>query len=374
MIVCYFGTYREEYSRNKIMMAALTSAGVEIKECHETLWHGFEDRAEVTVGGWRTPGFWWRVIRTYCKLIGKYLHIGDYDVMMVGYPGQVDVFLARFLTNLKRKPLVWDVFMSLYLIATERKLDKAKNSSVNLIRKIEASALKEPDMLIQDTAEYVEWFEKNYGIAPERFRKIPTGADDRIFQPVPASKHEDGLMHVLYYGTFIPNHGVGLIIEAVEILRDEQAIVFDLIGDGPDRKASEEFVRAKGLGNVRFYNWMDQNALLTWIGNADMCLGAFGDTPQSLMTVQNKIYECMAAGKAVITGESPATRAQFTNMQDLILCERNPESLANAILLLSENPEMREQIGANALLKFQSNYSLTSLGKSLLDYLSELHA
>lgn len=181
-------------------------------------------------------------------------------------------------------------------------------------------------------------------------------------------------MHVLYYGTFIPNHGVGLIIEAVEILRDEQAIVFDLIGDGPDRKASEEFVRAKGLGNVRFYNWMDQNALLTWIGNADMCLGAFGDTPQSLMTVQNKIYECMAAGKAVITGESPATRAQFTNMQDLILCERNPESLANAILLLSENPEMREQIGANALLKFQSNYSLTSLGKSLLDYLSELHA
>ena len=51
MKVCYFGTYRKEYSRNKIMIAALRIAGAEVKECHVTLRHGIKDRADVTVDG-----------------------------------------------------------------------------------------------------------------------------------------------------------------------------------------------------------------------------------------------------------------------------------------------------------------------------------
>jgi len=53
MIVCYFGTYRQNYSRNKNMIAALRSVGVEVKECHVPLWHGVEDRVAVTSGGWK---------------------------------------------------------------------------------------------------------------------------------------------------------------------------------------------------------------------------------------------------------------------------------------------------------------------------------
>ena len=35
--VCYFGTYRAAYSRNKIMIEGLRRNGVEVLECHETL-------------------------------------------------------------------------------------------------------------------------------------------------------------------------------------------------------------------------------------------------------------------------------------------------------------------------------------------------
>ena len=37
MRVCYFGTYRAEYSRNQIMIEGLRRNGVEVIECHETL-------------------------------------------------------------------------------------------------------------------------------------------------------------------------------------------------------------------------------------------------------------------------------------------------------------------------------------------------
>lgn len=373
MIVCYFGTYREEYSRNKIMMAALRSAGVTVKECHVSLWHGIEDRVNVTIGGWRSPSFWWRLIRAYTRLIMKYFKVRDYDVLMVGYPGQVDVYLARLLANLKKKPLVWDVFMSLYLVAKERNLDQSKHSSIKLIKKIEAGALKKPDLLIQDTAEYVLWFEKEYGISPDRFKLVPTGADDRLFQPLPPSQNEDGLFHVLYYGTYIPNHGIMRIVEAAKLLSEEKQIIFDMIGDGPDRKMAEEFVEANTLQNVRFQDWMDQQSLLHWISDTDVCLGAFGYTPQSLMTVQNKIYECMAMGKAVITGESPTVREAFEHEHEIFICERNAESIARAIRDIKNTPKLLRILAHYGYLHYMQNNCISALGRRLFTYLDQLY-
>jgi glycosyltransferase involved in cell wall biosynthesis len=365
MIICYFGTYREEYSRNKIMIAALRSVGVEVKECHVSLWHGIEDRVNVTVGGWRSPKFWWRAVKAYVKLLLVYRKVGDYDVLMVGYPGQVDVFLARILANIRKKPLVWDVFMSLYLITKERKLDERKHSSVDLIKKIESMALTKPDLLIQDTAEYVKWFQREYGITPERFRLVPTGADDRIFRPLQKAKKQDDLFHVLYYGTFIPNHGVMNIVQAAQHLQDEKEIVFDMIGDGPERKKAKEFVRDKGLNNVIFYDWMKQEKLVEVINDADVCLGAFGDTPQSLMTVQNKIYECMAVGKPVITGRSPAVENNFKENYHLLSVDRNPFSIAEGVKYLYQNPKQKEIIAEAGKSLFYSKYNLVNLGRTI---------
>lgn len=369
MIVCYFGTYREEYSRNRIMLAALESAGVTVKQCHASLWHDIEDRVNITLGGWKKPAFWWRLVRIYSQLLWRYLKVGKYDVMLVGYPGQFDVYLARILTQLKHKPLVWDVFMSLYLVAKERELDRQNKSSVNLLRRIEERALQKPDLLLQDTAEYVKWFSREYGISADRFRLIPTGADDRIFRPITVPQKKDDRFHVLYYGSFIPNHGVMRIAEAAEFLSEEKDIIFDMIGNGPERKLVEDFVQERSLANVRFFDWMDQQALVERINAADVCLGAFGFTPQSLMTVQNKIYECMAAGKAVITGDSPAVRDVFAHKQHLYICKRTALSLMNAIQELKNDHNLLNSLGNAGHGLYKENFSIEKSGQVLTEYL-----
>ena len=371
MIVCYFGTYRQNYSRNKNMIAALRLVGVEVKECHVPLWRGVEDRVAVTSGGWKKPAFLWRVIKTYWQLYWKYTHIGEYDILMVGYPGQFDVFFARMLANRKHKPLVWDVFMSIYLVALERQLDQVEGSSINFIRKAEAKALKKPDMLIQDTQPYVDWLFETYQISPEKFRLVPTGADDRIFKPQPGINNPDSIFRVLYYGSYIPNHGVSVILGAAELLQAHSDILFEMIGEGPERAGAERFVQQKGLINVQFQSWVSQDELPSRITQADVCLGAFGQTPQSLMTVHNKVYEGMAMGKPVITGQSPAIAAQFHSGEELLACPRTPQGLAESILQLKEDPAFRARLGANALQAFQERYSLQSLGKLLLGYLHE---
>ena len=50
LCVCYFGTCRENYSRNQIMVEGLRRNGVEVIECHEKLWEGIEDRVQAASG------------------------------------------------------------------------------------------------------------------------------------------------------------------------------------------------------------------------------------------------------------------------------------------------------------------------------------
>jgi glycosyltransferase involved in cell wall biosynthesis len=373
MHICYFGTYREDYSRNQMMIAGLRLNGVFVTECHETLWHGIEDRVRVVSGGWLKPSFWWRIIHVYSNLLRTYLHVGNYDILVVGYPGQFDIFLARILTWLKRRPLVWDVFMSIYLISVERGLDKKNRFSISLLHLLEGEALKLPNRLILDTSEYIHWFEHNYRISPDRFRMVPTGADDRIFFPMPKNPSPNGKFRILYFGTFIPNHGVMYMVEAAKLLVDKPAIHFEFIGNGPELAVAQQFVNDNQLSNVSFIEWMDKDELTLRISQADVCLGAFGTTPQSMMTVQNKIYETMAMGKPLISGDSPAIRQVFTHGEHIYLCERSSgKSLADSILVLYKDVSLRERIAVNGMKLFKQKYDLLNNGNRFKAHLSEV--
>ena len=77
--VCYFGTYRAAYSRNRIMIEGLRRSGLEVVECHERLWHGIQDRVQAASGGWLRPGFFSRLVRTYARLLRRYGQVGPYD-------------------------------------------------------------------------------------------------------------------------------------------------------------------------------------------------------------------------------------------------------------------------------------------------------
>ncbi|GAB4578139.1 MAG: glycosyltransferase [Anaerolineales bacterium] len=419
--VCYFGTYRAAYSRNVNMIEGLRRAGVEVIECHVPLWQGIEDRVAATKGGWKHPAFWGRVMRTYLQLLAKFRQVKDFDVLVVGYPGQFDVFLARLLAWARRKPLVWDVFMSIYLIAWERGLEKNSRLTVETLRRLEWLALRVPDLLVQDTAEYVDWLVKTHSVSPDRFRLVPTGADDRVFQPEdpeartlrlrkpfaqgattlldlqhpersgnepdsvndlsPAQSKDaaqgapDGIVptpfRVVYFGTFIPNHGVGKIIDAARELAPEP-MQFDMIGDGPERAAAEASVRAWGVKNVAFLGWMEHEALARHVRAADVCLGAFGETPQSLMTVQNKIFTGLALGVPVLTGDGPAVRRTFRHGEHVYLCKRTGKGLAEALRVLKADAALRERLGQEGYRVFRAQFDLQHLGEVFAKILREV--
>ncbi len=370
--VCYFGTYRAEYSRNQIMMEGLRRAGCSVIECHEPLWGSVEDRVQMVSGGWRRPAFWLAAAQAYLRLIRRYRRLPEFDVLVAGYPGQLDVPLARLLAWARRKPFAWDIFMSIYLIACERGLEQRSRLGTGLLRGLEALACRLPDRLILDTPDYVGWFGTTHGIASGRFRLVPTGADDRVFRPLPEPAQPPPL-RLIYYGTFIRNHGVEYIVEAARLLAAERDIHFELIGAGPERSLAAGLAQRYGLTNLTFRDWMDKSALLARLSDAHVCLGAFGTTPQSLMTVQNKIYEALAMARPVITGDARAVRRELTHGEHVYLCERaNPTALAKAVLTLRDDPDLRQRLAANGYRVFCERYTLECNGRRFAGHLREL--
>jgi glycosyltransferase involved in cell wall biosynthesis len=156
---------------------------------------------------------------------------------------------------------------------------------------------------------------------------------------------------------------VATIVAAARLVQDEADIRFEMVGDGPDRAPAEELARAWGLRNITFTPWLGPEALVTKVAGADLCLGAFGGTPQSLMTVHNKIYEALAMRLCVVTGDSPAVRAAFSHGRELWLCRRaEPAALAEAILVLKADSGLRASMAERGYRAFLSRYAPGILG------------
>ena len=364
--ICYFGTYRANYVRNRLMIDRLRLRGFEVLECNVRLWFGEEDRQDIIKGGWKNPKFWLRVARSYNQLIWKFLHIGKIDVLMVGYPGHFDIPLARILSKILGIPLIWDVLMSIYLITKERMLDKDNPSIIQIIKRIEGLSLRFPDILIIDTSEYADWYVLEYSIKKNNIRYVPLGSDDRVFKPGKDGKDSESTFKCIYYGTFVNSHGVEFILESAQMLQEYSDIKIDLIGSGPEFEKILARADKFGLRNVDFLDWMNVHDLIAHIAKADVCLGTFGLTPQGLITVQNKIYECLAMAKPIITGDSPAMRRAFTHKKHVYLCQRESgSSITEAILTIKSDPSLCQNLSQNGFVIYKKMYSFNRIADML---------
>lgn len=371
--VCYFGTYRANFTRNRILLGGLRAQeDVVVHECHATLWHSIEDRVEQASGGWLRPRFWWRVISTYWQLLRTHRRTPAYDVMLIGYPGQFDSYLARLLTWWRRKPMALDIHMSLYLVAEERDLTKKSPLSARLIFLLEKGGLKLPDLLFSENMAYEGYYSQRYNLPSEKFRRVPHGADERVYHPR-AVQAADDYFQVTYHGTFLPSHGMDAIINAAVLLRHRSDIHFHFFGNGPERERIEQMAVSEGLSNVTFHGFVDQELLLDNLARSHICLGVFGLTKQSNFTIQNKLWQGLAMGRAVISGDSQVVRETLVHREHIYLVERDDAlALAEAISELEGDPELRERIAQGGYEQFLQGNSLKAIGATTLKALRSL--
>jgi glycosyltransferase involved in cell wall biosynthesis len=151
-------------------------------------------------------------------------------------------------------------------------------------------------------------------------------------------------------------------MEAAEILRAEN-VEFRLITRfNREYEKIKEMVEKLDLENVKFFPEASKQEIAKKINEADVCLGVFGNNRKAQVVIPNKIVEAIACGKAVITGRQDVLKEIFVENESILMCEpENPKDLANKILKLKNNQQLREEIGKNGY-----NLFLTKLKPKIL--------
>jgi len=317
MTICYFGIYKDSYSRNRILIKGFRENGIRVIEC-------------------RTD---FKGAKKYTDLIKKYWQIRkSYDVMLVGYLGWSSVVLAKFLT---RKPIIFDAFLSIY---DSTVFDKKKTAENTLRAKyywfMDWVACTLADKVLLDTDEHIKYFIEEFGIKKEKFARVLLGAETNIFKPL-KQKNNDFTVH--YHGNTFNLQGVKYILKAARLVPD---IKFSIIGTRVRKKHEKE-----NYENVYFVDNVSYEELPKYIAAADICLGIFGDTNKTQRVIPNKVYECAACRKPIITADTPAIRELFNSNDLLMIPTANPEEIAKAIIKLRNDAGLRNKLAENCYNK-----------------------
>lgn len=348
MKVLYFGIYDPNYARNWVLINGLRANDVEVIELR------------------RKPS---RL--NFVKLPFDYIRLKEkFDVMIVGFPGQEVMFLARFLT---RKPIIFDAFTSHY---GGYILDRKKYSRNSLMAKyyrfLDKWSCKLADLVLLDTQAHINFFLNEYNLSREKFRRIFVGVSGESIASYPAINNVQNKFKVLFFGTYIPLQGVEFIIRAAKILENEPDIIFNLIGQGQERKKIENLVSGLELKNVIFQGMLSIEKLREEMANSDISLGIFGNSPKTSLVIPNKIYEALAIGKPIITADTEAIRELFDEDDMVLIPPADEKALAEAIFKLKSDPVLREKLAANGHQKFINLLSYQILGRQLKDIIMQL--
>ena len=181
MRIVLWGTYDIGKPRTRIIRDGLERNGVDVITCHSDVWGGIEDKSQVAGFGRRILILLQWLLR-YPALIYRYLKLPDHDAVIVGYLGHLDVLILRPFALLRRKPLIWDAFLSLYsTIVEDRALISPRNPIAWMLYAWEWLACRAADRIILDTASHAEYFIKKFGLNVKHVDAIFVGAEDTAF-------------------------------------------------------------------------------------------------------------------------------------------------------------------------------------------------
>ncbi|MBT4277897.1 glycosyltransferase [Candidatus Falkowbacteria bacterium] len=341
MTVCYFGFYNREYSRNRILIKGLKQNNVKVIECQTRL----------------------KGIAKYFDLIKKHRCIKkEYDVMIVGFPGYQAVVLARFLT---RKKIIFDAFTSLYdSLILDRKESNKVSAKAFYYWLIDFVSCKLANKILLDTYSHIDYFIKTFKLKRNKFERILVGSDDEIIKPKKVvNSHNKFLVH--FHGKFIPLQGVEKIVKAAKLL-EKYDVEFNIIGKGQTYKKIRKLAQDLSVNNINFIDYVPYEKLSEYMSKADVCLGIFGNTDKAKRVIPNKLYEALASGCPVITMETLAAKEILENKKNVLFCKNNSSGdLANKILELKNNNDLRDKVATNGYNLFKNNFTPKILGRKL---------
>ena len=256
MRVLYFGTYERDYPRNAQVISCLRRAGVEVEEHHVGVWEGSRQN-------------WHAGIGTIARLSLAELRLlrrppGDFDALVVGYPGHFDLTAARRAAH--GRPVVFNALVSLSdTFVADRGRFRDGSVPARALRAIDRHALRAADLVVADTRANADHLAELADLRPDTVEVAFVGAEERVFTPGWTAEQP---FTVLFVGKLIPLHGVETILAAARLA---PGLRLRIVGSGQ----LESLLEGKPA-NVEWVRWVEYEQLHQELHRAGAALGIFG--------------------------------------------------------------------------------------------------
>ncbi len=357
--VVFAGTYDADFNRNKRLQALLEAAGHEVFSCNVELWGS----TRYDIMGERKLEVLRRGIVAYPRLVWRFLRAPRADAVFVMFPGWFDMVVLAPLAKLRRMAIVFDPFISLYDTAVvDRKVARERTLMAWIARTVDRISMRIATRVLADTPEHADFYSALTGVPRDRVGVVWLGAQDDLFGPRPeASAVPD---RVLFHGTFIALQGIETILRAAKLLEPDGVRV-RIVGGGQEQPLVDSLMSELQPTNVDLVGRIPADQVADEIAAASVCLGIFGLTDKAQRVVPNKVFECAAVGRPVVTADTEAMRRAFTDDEVASIPAGDPEALASEIRLLLADPDRCVRMGAAARSHYERAYAIGPLSELL---------
>ena len=355
------------YPRTRSLRQGLEAAGIDVSECRVP---GLgQQKQRLLRTPWRWPAAWLQQRRQRAELLHTLAAKVDQvrpHAVVVPYPGHG---LVRAIKQHVAAPIAFDMFLSAYdTIVEDRQLVLPGSLLARHVQQLDTRACAAADLVVLDTPENASYVQALTGLSAEKFTWLPVHDPDAAERPA-EYRAPSGNLGVLFFGTGVPLHGLATLIEAV---RQVDEVTLTLVGgtDAERRLARERLGRRAQIEP----QFVDGERLRGLLADSQLVAGVFGASNKTQRVVPFKVVHALAAGRPVITADTPAVARWLDGSGAVFGVEAaSAAALAAELQRLVLQPERLVAAAAVARPAYERHFGTSQLAARWRDVLLRLN-
>jgi glycosyltransferase involved in cell wall biosynthesis len=184
------------------------------------------------------------------------------------------------------------------------------------------------------------------GVPPGRIEVVQNATDVSVFANIGLAEVGEGPIVLGFVGFMRDWHGLDHVVREIANYRGRPPVQLVIVGEGPAKDALRQQAAALGIADrVRFPGLVDRAAIPRVISGFDIAL-----QPRAVGYASPlKLFEYMAAGRAIVAPDQPNIREVLTHGRDALLFDPTCEgAMWASIASLIADATLRSRLGSGA--------------------------
>jgi glycosyltransferase involved in cell wall biosynthesis len=178
---------------------------------------------------------------------------------------------------------------------------------------------------------------------------------------------------VTYAGNLGLAQGLPHIVDAADRLRENEDVVFLILGSGPVKDDLIQEADSRELDNVRFLDRVPLEEAAAHMVASDALLVPLEDHEIYRQFIPSKLFDSMASGRPVLLSVDGEARSILEEAEGgLYYPAEDGEALAERIEWLVKHPEEGKEMGRNGRAYALENCTRATQAQKMVDFLEQI--